>query len=210
MRIVCISDTHSKHQLSLPDGDMVIHAGDISRTGSSEDVVKFLVWFRQLPYKHKVFIAGNHDFLFERYPHKALELVNAHGDGIVYLEQSYKVIDGIKIYGSPYTPAFFNWAFQLYGDDGLKLWQNIPLDTNILITHGPPRGILDRTDRGDVVGCPDLANRIPYLTDLKLHIFGHIHEASGVFHSGKTWFCNASVLDSGYNYYDRQPFVIEL
>ncbi len=195
LRIVAISDTHGLHRrLDLPEGDLLLHAGDIARSGSQAELVDFNDWLGELPYLHKVVIAGNHDSLFERDPGRARScLTNA-----VYLQDSEIIIGGWKIYGSPWQPEFFNWSFNLPRGKALEdVWAKIPDDTDILVTHGPPAGILDGNLRGIGVGCEALATRLRTIRP-KLHVFGHIHEAVGAENFDGTHFVNASVVDIRY------------
>jgi len=176
LEIVVISDTHNLHKyLELPDGDMIIHAGDFCTWGKPQEAMVFKQWFSQLPYKYKVCIAGNHDRCMESIPALALDFKSA---GIYYLLDDEVVIEDIKIYGSPYTPEFGPFAFMY--KRGNRSWHVIPDDTDILVTHGPPYGILDLCPDGFVAGCKDLLQRISELKDLKYHIFGHIHEGYGI------------------------------
>lgn len=199
MKITIISDTHGKHYelVDMPEGDMIIHAGDISSLGRVSEVIMFLDWFTKLPYKHKIFISGNHDFLFQVQPIYATALVKEY-PGINYLENSSVEIDGIKIFGSPITPTFYNWAFMCDRDKIKPFWDAIPDDTDILITHGPPQGILDITKMTEEnVGCEELLKRVENIKP-RFHIFGHIHSASGIHKTEHTTFINASVLDDHY------------
>ena len=114
MKIVCISDTHghTNKDFHIPDGDVIVHAGDLTAHGSPDEFLKFIEWFVQLPHKHKVFIAGNHDFVCEKHP-KLIDdyLKEVNDPGLHYLNESGVVIDGVKFWGSPWTPRFGNWAF---------------------------------------------------------------------------------------------------
>lgn len=197
MKIVLLSDTHCTHQyLEVPAGDLLIHAGDFSLRGREAETQDFLDWFSSQPHPHKVFISGNHDFMAEKVPalFRSMLPTNVH-----YLEDSGVEIEGIRIWGSPITPWFYNWAFnRLRGDEINQYWQKIPENTDILITHGPPFGILDLTDGGDAVGCEDLMARIEEIKP-KLHVFGHIHEAYGQLQKGETLFVNASCVNLRYN-----------
>jgi Icc-related predicted phosphoesterase len=211
VKIVLISDTHTKHRFLVPEGDMVIHAGDVCSYGTLYELKSFLDWFSTLPHKYKIFIAGNHCFPFQKETPEAASLVRDY-PGIIYLEESGVEIEGIKIWGSPWTPYFFNWAFNYQPEDAYKYWEKIPLDINILITHGPPYGILDdvgntRYNPDRHVGCPELLLKINELKDLRLHVFGHIHCGRGILEVGKTTFCNASILNDDYKYYDSTPFI---
>lgn len=205
MRIVCISDTHTYHRkIQLPDGDVLIHAGDSTSRGYTHELEALDKWFGTLPHKHKILIAGNHDFAFEVDKFARNLITNA-----TYLEDEELVIDGIKFWGSPWQPRFFNWAFNLDRGSPLKAkWDLIPQDTNVLITHGPPFGILDLTARGEPVGCEALRPKVFSLPVLKLHVFGHIHESYGVNEQGGTKFVNASICTLGYKP-TNAPIVID-
>ena len=210
MKITFISDTHGKHNQitnDLPGGAIIIHAGDVSNTGTNSQIQDFLDWFAELPYTHKVFIAGNHDFGFETIRHsrdKGITLPK----GVTYLQDESVIIEGIKIYGSPWQPRFYDWAFNLNrGEQISEKWEMIPDDVDILVTHGPPFGILDRTDRGDVVGCEELYFRVVNIKP-RVHVFGHIHEGYGMREMNGTAFINASCLNSRYDYKNK-PVVFE-
>lgn len=197
LKIVFISDTHGFHaDLNLPTGDMIIHAGDISKRGHLSEVLDFLAWYESLDFKYKIFIAGNHDFFFEESMTEEIERIIPNG--IIYLNDTGIDIEGISIWGSPVSPRFFDWAFNRDRGAHIKShWDLIPNKTDILITHGPPLNILDRTIRGDLVGCEDLTNAVKRINP-RVHVFGHIHEAYGVIEQAKTKFINASVLDVKY------------
>ena len=208
MKFLVISDTHGKHnELSLPKADVIIHAGDICSRGYEQEVMDFLKWFDRLDYKYKIFIAGNHDFLFERESDEVLQKLIP--PGIIYLNDSAIEIEGIKIWGSPITPWFFNWAFNRNRGEAIsRHWEIIPDDIRILVTHGPPFSILDKTLKKEHVGCEDLLQKI---LEIKpgFHLFGHIHEAYGIFKNNDTTFINASVLDANYNL-RNEPVVFEI
>lgn len=203
MKITCISDTHNQHNnipsKYLTGGDCIIHSGDMTGRGTRTEVEEFLVWYNELPYTHKILIAGNHDFFFEQAPEYEIEAVLSKYPNIIYLNDNGVEIDGLKIWGSPVQPWFYNWAFNKKGTDICKHWDMIPLDTDILITHGPAKGYLDLTLHGDVTGCPYLLEKISEITNLKLFVHGHIHEAYGRvdFPDGGV-FLNASVLNARY------------
>jgi len=218
MKIIGISDTHGKHKL-IPkeflenaDGliDVIICSGDISEIGYRTEIINFLGWFNNLPFKHKILIGGNHDFFLENASNEDLTIMFSEYPNVIYLNDSGCEIDGVKFWGSPVQPYFHNWAFNKLGTDICKHWNKIPLDTNVLITHGPPEGILDENTRGLSVGCPYLLEKIGELTNLKLHIFGHIHEGYGSLDNGKgLTFVNASLLDFRY-YMTNNPITIEI
>jgi Icc-related predicted phosphoesterase len=208
-RITGISDTHNKHnQLEgkLPGGDILIHAGDITSLGRKDEVKRFIKWFSRQEYKYKIFIAGNHDMTFdsekllrdklahfegrteydtecaEGKPQWLIDMLAVGLDGgVFYLENSSIDIEGIKIWGSPITPSFgYGWAFNKdRGHDINEVWNQIPMDTDIVITHGPIYGYCDRTSNTNTnVGCADLYHRLHEVKP-HLHFSGHIHEAYG-------------------------------
>ena len=218
MVITLISDTHNKHKQvtsSLPGGDLLIHAGDISSMGYKHEIQQFCKWFNSLEnYTVKTFIAGNHDFGFEKEPEMTKEVVGSY-KGIDYLQDSFlgygvDTENYVKIYGSPWQPEFHNWAFNL-PKDGWELeqkWDDIPEDTDILITHGPAFGYLDTVmGRYENLGCELLVNRIKKIKP-KIHVCGHIHSGYGYVFDGDTHFINASVLDEQYQY-TQKPLTVE-
>ena len=208
MKIVIISDTHGQHDnLIIPTGDMIIHAGDVSEVGDENRVKCFLKWFSNLEFKYRIFISGNHDFYFEK--EKKEIIVKIIPDNIIYLNDSQMIINNLKIWGSPVQPWFYNWAFNRQrGADIKKHWDLIPTDTDIVITHGPPFGILDKTITNEKVGCKDLYSYIQKI-EPKFHIFGHIHEAYGKIKKDKTIFINASVLNHRYKIKNK-PIILNI
>lgn len=238
MRIVCISDTHSLHKIMdetnpLPKGDILIHAGDCTNVGKQHEVEDFIYWFQNIKgFDTKIFIAGNHDFAFEHknqvrhkteydWIHNLINEENLSQSDCVYLEDSHFTIESpefnrpIKFYGSPWQPEFYNWAFNL-PRNGWELetkWNDIPNDTDVLITHGPPYGVLDfvrnNRKRGlEFVGCEQLMFRVEHLKPL-LHVFGHIHDAYGVSKGKDTLYVNASTCNDRYVPL-HAPIVIDL
>ncbi len=212
MLITYISDTHSKHKYLndlLPGGPMIIHCGDISTRGYEHEIIDFLKWFEQLPYAHRIFVGGNHDFFLQDNPKKMLELLKEHAPNVHYLNDTSVIIEGIKIHGSPIQPAFYNWAFNRErGEDIKKHWGMIHKNTDILITHGPAYGLHDYVVRDHKhVGCQDLLEKIMEVKP-KIHACGHIHQGYGKTQNGDTLFINASVLDESYNCVN-DPIVVE-
>jgi Icc-related predicted phosphoesterase len=213
-RIVCISDTHNcNEEIEVPDGDILIHSGDATTIGSVEQLKAFNRWFAGLPHKCKIFVAGNHDWLFERNNDLARRLLDP---SISYLQDSSIEIDGLKIYGSPWQPRFFDWAFNLNrGPEMAEKWAMIPDDIDILITHGPPHGILDLVPRkgwNENTGCEELRKRVEQIANfgrLKLHVFGHIHCGYGIHEELGVKFVNASTCDEQYNP-TQTPIVVDL
>lgn len=206
LRMVCWSDTHNQHeQIQVPDGDLLIHAGDMTSRGTLESIAKFNEYLGTLPHPHKIVIAGNHDFGFERTPEAARALIT----NAIYLEDQEVEIEGLRIYGSPWQPWFFSWAFNLQrGEEIRAKWDLIPEGIDILVTHGPPYGYLDQTDHGEAVGCEDLLEVVKQIRP-RYHIFGHIHEAYGVDSNGSTTFINASSCTLQYKP-TQPPLVFDL
>jgi Icc-related predicted phosphoesterase len=199
----------------LPGGDLLIHAGDISSMGRKYEIEEFCEWFDSLTnYDAVVFIAGNHDFGFEKKPQETMEIVNSF-KWITYLQDNHLSFGSdmenlVKIYGSPWQPEFHNWAFNL-PKNGVELdqkWNNIPDDTDILITHGPAFGYCDIVKgQYENLGCPLLTGRIKTIKP-KIHVCGHIHSGYGYVFDGDTHFINASVLDEQYQY-TQKPLTVE-
>lgn len=227
MKILTISDTHTKHRQIplewLEPADIIIHAGDISNRGYLGEIKEFCEWFSGLDqYTHKIFIAGNHDFGFQHYPIDATRIVREYPN-ITYLEDSEVVIDGIKIWGSPWQPEFFDWAFNLKrGEQLLEKWALMPTDTDISITHGPAYGMVDwvppRKNHGGEfrkfldggsVGCEDLLDIITTKVRPKYHICGHIHCGYGEVIKNGVNFINASTLNEQYMVTNR-PIIFEI
>jgi Icc-related predicted phosphoesterase len=213
-RIVLLSDTHNcNEQIIVPDGDVLIHAGDATNRGQIDEIVAFNEWFSGLPHEHKIFVAGNHDWLFEKRPKYAQSLL---AKNIIYLQDSSVGVEGLKFYGSPWQPRFFDWAFNLNrGRELAEKWKLIPDDIDILITHGPPNGILDAVSRGDWIentGCEELIKRIEEIAAfgrLKIHAFGHIHCGYGEAEKFGVRFVNASNCDEDY-LPTNLPIVVDL
>jgi Icc-related predicted phosphoesterase len=195
VKVVCISDTHNQ-LFSVPDGDLLIVAGDATLYGTAEELVDFNHWLGTLPHPHKVMVAGNHDELFQSNPELArLILTNA-----IYLEDSGYQVGALKIWGSPWQPAPNNaGAFNLpIGDPLRQKWARIPTDTDVLITHTPPMFIRDISTLRRHQGCEALFDVVTALRP-RLHVFGHIHEGAGRVERGHTIFVNAAICDALYD-----------
>ncbi|KAF7172819.1 hypothetical protein CNMCM5623_004948 [Aspergillus felis] len=182
IRVVCISDTHNT-QPQLPDGDLLIHAGDLTQSGTRAELEEQIAWLDRQPHRFKVAIAGNHELCLDP---KAQAQAPGHNEpvdwkSIQYLENSSTILEfgdcrRVKVFGSPYTPRHGNWAFQYPRDENIWDEIRIPDDIDILITHGPPKTHLDLGR----YGCKFLRD---WLWSVKrkplLHVFGHIHGAYG-------------------------------
>ncbi len=213
MRFVVISDTHNLHRHygrapfnQLPDGDVLIHCGDVTTHGTVEELEIFLSWFRSQSHGIKIWVAGNHD--------RCLEGVDVRQrwnvPNVIYLEQSGVVIGGLRVWGSPYTPDHCDFAFQL-GNRATDYWEQIPLGTDVLITHGPPHGIQDQGHGEDHAGCPKLLKEVTGRVHPKYHLFGHLHESFGRCERDGTVFVNAAVHTWLWKQDRRRdPVVVEL
>lgn len=195
MKFVLISDSHGYHHRgykALPECDVLVHAGDFSLRGERPEVADFVTWLLEQPAKEIVVIPGNHDLDIENWR----DLFE--GTRIHFLLNSEVTIGGLKIYGSPWTPWFMDWAYNFpKEDDGsaaIAEWAKIPDDVDVLITHGPPHGILDVNRDGLPCGCPHLQERISRLQNLRLHVFGHIHEGFGIREYSSPVYANASMI----------------
>jgi Icc-related predicted phosphoesterase len=218
MKITFISDTHNKHSQvtsSLPGGDLLIHAGDMSSMGRRNEVQQFLEWFNGLDnYTHKIFIAGNHDWGFQDDPKMCQEQLELYNK-VTYLQDNLEVIGedyetAVKVYGSPWQPEFYNWAFNLprMGWELEVKWNDIPMNTDILVTHGPALGQLDTVvGQGVPLGCELLAERIKVVKP-KIHVCGHIHTGYGYKFVDGTHYFNAAVLDERYTF-TQKPMTVE-
>jgi len=208
MRLVCFADTHQFHdELIVPDGDAVICAGDVGRMGTVDEMERFLRWFSALPHRHKLFTPGNHDGCLQR----DASILRAAFPDVRLLIDAGVVIDGVSFWGAPWTPTFHDWAFMMPRGPALAArWALIPEGTDVLITHGPPRRILDDVSdyRGsgllDAVGGMDDDERFAGCADLRarvrevrprLHLFGHIHTQRGVVVEDTTTFVNCTTWE---------------
>lgn len=209
MKITFISDTHTQHKkIELPGGDILIFSGDFMGSGYRVyEAQSFLKWFSEQPYKYKIFIAGNHDRYCENNPELFEALVDDYVDqNVIYLKDDLIEIEGLKIYGTPWQPYFCNWAFNIPESDRLiSLYQNIPEDLDILITHCPPYNILDKShdyrNGEEPLGSKELETVLSELGEHrpKIHCFGHIHGDGGNTLTDGTCYINASVCDENYN-----------
>tara|TARA_Y100000034_G_C6796891_1_gene357237 strand:+ start:219 stop:842 length:624 start_codon:yes stop_codon:yes gene_type:complete len=190
MRIVALSDIHNQYTMKIPDGDVLIFAGDISYLGKLWDITKFNKWLGTLPHEHKLYIPGNHDALFEKEPLLAESIVS---NG-VQLTPKVTKINGVTFAGSPITPVFSKWSFQMGSAARRVHFSQLP-KVDVLVTHGPPKTILDQNAKGENCGCEWLLQEVSLRIKPKVHIFGHIHEGSGHQRQGDTDFYNVCILN---------------
>lgn len=204
MKIIHISDTHGVHnKLIIEDCDVLVHSGDFS-DGSHKSTLNFLKWFSNLKPKYKILVAGNHDKWFEDI-HKKVNKEEFRKDlyeqyKIIYLMDDSVTINNIKFYGTPYSLEFYNWSFMEYEEELSEIYRNIPLDIDVLISHGPPKGILDMTYTNKNVGSSSLVYIIEKIKSIKAVLFGHIHESYGLEVNNNIIYSNASIRD----YYTKE------
>ncbi len=253
MKIVHISDGHLAKvhaNLNIPECDVLVYSGDIGGRTSPAELCEFLIWFESQPADLKVFIGGNHDHCLDSlwsdnlkrqgrnveaqlavmFHKKAMDLVSSYK--VKYLCNTDYVYKGVKFYGSPYSPSFHRdyWAFNAdRGEEIKKIWSRIPSDTNVLITHSPPYGIMDlipekykRTEAEDVHrGCQDLLDVIKKrLFDLMLSCFGHIHwdvnapnygvQLVSLSNNRSCLFSNGAVVNNAYEQLIKTPLIITI
>ena len=192
LRVVALADTHLFHDgLVVPDGDLLVHAGDLLQHGSLDELARAAEFFRALPHPIKVIVAGNHDVCLERSPAEARALL----EGFVYLQDSQAVIHDLVFHGAPWQPKFRIWAFGAKrGPELASKWAKIPDHVDVLVTHGPPLGFGDRIQLNGVerhVGCADLLARVRQVKP-RLHLFGHIHQDPGQWTAGPTRLANVT------------------
>ena len=215
MRLVMISDTHGKHNdlnACMPDGDILIHAGDLTPVGRKHETIAAADWLNAQAdkYKHVICIAGNHDFFLEAAMKDNVEgyIQQRMFERVTYLRDEAVIFDGVKFYGSPWTPTFCSWAFNAdRGPEIKRIWDQIPANTGVLITHGPVMGLLDRVG-SEHVGCADLRQTVETIRP-RVHVCGHIHCDAGSTSDGYTKFFNAAVCDEKYRVVNA-PLVYDL
>ena len=208
MRIVFISDTHNKlSKIVIPDGDLLIHCGDVTMRGDYGHLEQFNRELGALPHKHKLFVAGNHDHPFEHDNARARALV----PNAIYLEDELIEIAGLRIYGSPWQPEHKKLAFNLpRGSAELAaIWAKVPDQIDILVTHGPPKGIRDWTPVWPSIGDELLLERVLAVRP-KIHAYGHAHHAYGMEEKDGIIYVNAASLNENYNPQNREPIVLDI
>lgn len=210
IRIWHISDTHMNHQLLsvVSDVDVVVHSGDATNNRdpfrNEFEMRTFLEWFGSLPIKNKVFVPGNHDTSLE----KGL-VTRSHVEslGIQLLLSEEATVMGRRFWGSPVTPRYGDWSYMIDRSKIDRVWQTIPEGVDVLITHGPPYGVLDATythsNTTELVGCSALMKRVTKVRPTAM-LFGHIHSTSDIRNAGtrtiggmNTVFSNGSCCDDG-------------
>jgi len=205
MKLVCIADTHTReNQLHIPYGDVLVHAGDFSETGTFRETKAFLIWFANQKHPHKILVPGNHDFYLQK---EHCEKLKPYLERIHLLINKSTIINEYYFWGSPNTSLGNKWAFGLNSDEIEEHWKKIPHKANIIITHNPPYDILDHT-KNNRVGCPYLRRKIEQVKP-NYHIFGHAHDNYGKIKLGETTFINATSFDAKYTT-PNSPITIDL
>lgn len=211
LRLIFISDTHTYHdKIKLPKCDILVHAGDYSFIGSIPEVNKFMTWFSEQDCSYRVCINGNHEKMFWKNPNLFMSLIPKN---VIFLLDNQVEIEGLNFYGSPHTKEFCSWAYPYFNEQEAEvIWNKIPDDTDILITHMPAYKMHDGApykvgrngllvpsldEGGEPVGCKVLKSRIEKVKPL-IHVAGHIHEGAGYTETKETLFINASVCDGKY------------
>jgi Icc-related predicted phosphoesterase len=223
VRVVCVGDTHGKTQ-PVPSGDLFIHVGDLGRKSDLVELREQLAWIAAQPHRTKLLVAGNHDWPLAHCTRARIvcKACSARGLdtcdpasrdrvlaevatlGIVYLEDSEVVVDGARIYGTPWQASYHEWAFNLPPNPLLAMWSRIPRDLHVLITHVPPAGFGDRLVNGDRIGDRALLDHVRTATPA-LHVFGHLHQDGGAWRSGSTLFANVTTWED-----QRAPTTFDL
>ena len=190
-KIVCVSDTHNRTP-DLPEGDLLIHAGDLTVRGFRIEMYRQLGWLesQRNKFKYAAMTIGNHDLHAEEHLDDVKDAAAEIGFTLLHNE-GLTLPNGLKLWGSAHTPNYHDWAFMLEPSEIFEAWDKIPKDTDILITHGPPKGILDDSYRGPGIGCPELLNKVKEINP-KVHVFGHAHQGKGILQIGPTLFVNAA------------------
>lgn len=218
MRLVCISDTHGLHDkmLPMPEGDVLIHSGDCTGSGTLDQVHEFAQWMGEQPHAHKILVAGNHDYCFDRKLRgssmSALSRELCQQNRVTYLRGESISIRGMNFFGFPWQPIFRHMAFNAREAELRGRLKLVPENTHVLISHGPAYGILDFIpSEGKHVGCHALANRIEQLPNLMVHACGHIHESYGFSErqADGLKFVNASICTDRYKP-TNNPIILDL
>lgn len=214
--IVALADIHNSTSIApLPEGDILLVAGDLCSRGTMEELSTTTSWLARQRFETKVVIAGNHDWCLDdiNINKKAAQQL-LKDSGCIYLRDEMVTLRGLRIYGSPWTPAFGNWAFNLDYDQLRERWAKIPEGLDVLLVHGPPLGYGDMTTRGQAVGDPYLLEAIDRCRPKNV-FFGHIHEAGGSWSRGENTMlfnCTVGHIYSGPRRWQRggAPVVISM
>lgn len=211
MKITCLSDTHMHHKkIVMPECDMIIHAGDFTYHGEFDEVKKFLQWYGEQKAKYKLLVCGNHEVEISKQPFQLLQQM-CENEGVQILNNSHTIINGLTIFGSPNSLKFGNgWAYNSNESELGNIYSSILTETDIVITHGPAYGRLDRVLSGQLVGSLSLTERLMELPNLKLHVTGHIHESRGTLLRDGVLTVNASICGLPYTDVVINPITVSI
>tara|TARA_Y100000593_G_scaffold81696_1_gene152971 strand:- start:762 stop:1388 length:627 start_codon:yes stop_codon:yes gene_type:complete len=206
MKLVILSDNHTNYDFETPDGDILIHCGDFTYHGKPSEIEKFRDYLKEQPHRHKLFIFGNHEKIDRevRYWIDYLE----DGTGATCIHEKAICINGINFFGSSYTPKFMNWAFMHTKSARKRYWSNMNEDMDVLVTHGPPKGIMGKIENGTEIGCEYLLDFVERVKP-NYHFFGHNHAGAGVQTNGDTLFVNAAILTEKYEMC-KPPMIVHI
>lgn len=217
MKVVCISDTHNHLQgITIPEGDLLIHSGDATMNGGIKEVSLFAKSMAKLPHKKKIFVPGNHDALFDTDLALAKSIMKDYTPETEVLINEEYTYDNVRFFGSPVNSNIPGWAFYMSKSEAKSVYKSIP-KCDVLITHEPPFGILDKINdtagfeptENNHIGNNALSNHVLFHLAPKAHIFGHIHESYGEASVRGIKFLNASLLNEHYEI-QNHPIVFEL
>ena len=206
MKAVVLSDNHTDYDFETPEGDLLIHCGDFTFHGNPKEMEKFKNYLKEQEHEHKLFIFGNHEKVDKEitYWREYLE----DGTGAKCIHEKEHEINGLKFFGSSYTPQFMNWGFMQDEETRERYWKHMLDDMDVLVTHGPPKGIMDKIESGISIGCEYLREFVDRVKP-KYHFFGHNHAGAGVTVSNGTLFVNSAILTESYRKF-RPPIVVNL
>ena len=181
MRIVVLSDTHQFHEaINIPAGDLLVHCGDATNNGTVEEVIRFFQWFGKQSHKHKIFIPGNHDKIFETDWYSTCQLAKSVCGGNLHIESNnYLELERIKLFLYSYSLRYGDWSFMKQESEIAQDLSRVSEQVDVLITHSPPYGILDQNNDSTHCGSFSIKDLVDRITP-KIHLFGHIHESSGI------------------------------
>ena len=206
MKAVVLSDNHTNYDFETPEGDILIHCGDFTFHGNPKEMEKFKNYLKKQPHEHKLFIFGNHEKVEKEITYWREYLEDGTGAKCIH-EKAYGIGD-LNFFGSSYTPQFMNWGFMQDEETRERYWENMIEGMDVLVTHGPPMGIMGKIEDGTEIGCEYLRKFVDRVKP-KYHFFGHNHAGAGVTSRNGTLFVNAAILTEHYQK-SKPPIVVNL